>query len=89
MTSLSEEAQREDAELVRDHCDPNCPHGLAAAADPLQNASVVAVWLNSLVVSCDTRQQHRGILTEYIFYFILLFLPNNYNDYNNANLSVA
>lgn len=44
ITSLSEAASRGDAELVRDHCDPNCTRSLVTTEfalttkDRLQNA---------------------------------------------------
>lgn len=73
-------ASRGDAELVRDHCDPNCTHSLVmtefalAMIDRLQNA----LWISSSDWIClwflwHTSAASRQIHTKYIFYFIFYF----------------
>lgn len=80
ITSLSEVASRGDAELVRDHCDPNCTHSLVmtesalAMIDRLQNA----LWISSSDWIClwflwHTLAASRQIHIKYIFYFLFYF----------------
>lgn len=78
ITSLSEVASRGDAELVRDHCDPNCTHSLVTTRSFTKCSFELVVVIELACGFCDTQSAaSRQIHIKSIFYFIFLFLLNN------------